>query len=545
MNWFETITMHSPALIVAVPLLTGFLLPLVSRINDTVRNLFAIIMLSITGFLIAILGYDVLTNGIRTYVFGGGNTVVNLPSGLMFHVRIIFEVDVMNVFMIFITIILAIIGIIYSFSFMKKEDGLDKYYTIVFLLITSTLGMELTGDLFNFFVFLEISCITSCALIAFWVHKGESLEAAFKYIVVSSIGALFFLFALGLLYAQYNALNMATIANSIQFSIIDQAALVLMIAALAMKAGLVPMHMWLPDSYGEAPPSITFILIAATQASLYGAFRVIFTLYGNVFNSINLASLNLVLTTNTMGWIIIALAIITILVGVFMALIQTDFKRLIAFAAVAEIGYIFLGIGVRLASKYVQYTGGNATAVAFTEYSSIALNGSIFHIINDCLDIGLLFLVAGAIYYATKETSLDKMGGLARNMKYTTIFFIIGLLAVSGMPPLNGFASKLMLYESTFQLNPIIAIIAVLASIMLLAVFVKVFYSAFMGPEQPKFKEVKEVPRGMLVAMGAIVVIIIIFGLFPNLVINNLVQPAANALTNYTTYISKVIPGVI
>jgi len=113
------------------------------------------------------------------------------------------------------------------------------------------------------------------------------------------------------------------------------------------------------------------------------------------------------------------------------------------------------------------------------------------------------------------------------------------------MPPFNGFASKLMLYESTYQLNPIITIIAVLASILLLAVFVKVFYSAFMGPEQPKFKEVKEVPKVMLIAMGAVVVIIIIFGIFPNLVINNIIQPAANALTNYTTYISKVIPGVI
>ena len=409
MNWFEILTMHSPALIVAVPLLTGFLTPLVSRINDTVRNIFVLIMLSVTGILISILGYDVLTNGIRTYVFGGGNTVVTLPSGLMFHVRIIFEVDSMNVFMAIITIILAIIGIVYSLSFMKKEDGLDKYYTIVLILVASTLGMELTGDLFNFFVFLEISCITSCALIAFWVHRGEALEAAFKYIVISSIAALLFLFALGLLYAQYNALNMATIANAVQFSTIDQAALVLIIAALAMKAGLVPMHMWLPDSYGEAPPSVTFILIAATQAGLYGAFRTIFTLYGNVFNSVNLASFNLVITANTIGWILVALAIITILIGLFMALVQTDFKRLIAFAAVAEIGYIFLGIGVRLASKYVQYSDGNATAIGFSEYSSIALNGSIFHIINDCLDIGLLFLIAGAIYYATKETSLDKM----------------------------------------------------------------------------------------------------------------------------------------
>jgi len=137
------------------------------------------------------------------------------------------------------------------------------------------------------------------------------------------------------------------------------------------------------------------------------------------------------------------------------------------------------------------------------------------------------------------------MGGLARNMKYTAVFFIIGLLAVSGMPPFNGFASKLLIYESTYQLNPILAIIAILASILLLAVFVKVFYSVFMGVELPKFKDVKEVPRSMLVAMGIIVTIIIIFGLFPNLVINNIVQPAADALVNHSIYISKVLPGGI
>ena len=164
MNWFELLTLHSPALIVAVPLLAAFLTPLVSRINDTVRNLFVLIMLSITGLLVAILGYDVFTNGIRIYVFGGG---APLPSGMTIPVRIMFEVDAMNIFMIIITIVLAFISIIYSWSYLKNQDGLDKYYTIVLLLVTSILGMELTGDLFNFFVFLEISCITSCALIAF------------------------------------------------------------------------------------------------------------------------------------------------------------------------------------------------------------------------------------------------------------------------------------------------------------------------------------------------------------------------------------------
>ena len=516
MNFLE----FTPPLIVAIPLFGAFLTPIISKINEKVRNIFAILILLITACLVFLLTQDVFTNGPRTYIFGDSNLAIPV-------VRILFEVDGMSMFMAIISITLALLGVIYSWSYMKENDGLDKYYTLVLLLVASMLGMEFTGDLFNFFVFLEISCITSCALIAFYVNKGESLEAAFKYIVISAIGALFVLFAVGLFYAQYNALNMATIASVLTFGFLDKIALVLLIAALGMKAGLAPMHMWLPDSYGEAPASVTFILVAATQASLYGVLRILFTVYGNAFT--NIAS---VFSSAIIHWFIIGLALITILIGVIMALIQTDFKRLIAFAAVAEIGYIFLGIGVGLTSLGVGY-------------GKTALEGGVFHIMNDAFDIGLLFLVAGAVYYATKETSLNKMGGLARNMKYTAIFFIVGLLAVSGLPPFNGFVSKLLIYESTFQLNPIIAIIAILASILLLAIFVKVFYSVFMGPELPNLKNVKEVPKSMLVAMGAIVVIIIIFGLFPNLIINNIVQPATNALINSSSYISKVLSVVV
>jgi len=511
---------YTPALIVAIPLFGAFLTPIISKVNEKIRNIFVIIILLITAGLVFLLTQDVFANGPRTYIFGDANLTIPV-------VRILFEVDGISMFMAIISITLALLGAIYSWSFMKENDGLDKYYTLVLLLVTSMLGMELTGDMFNFFVFLEISCITSCALIAFYINKGESLEAAFKYIVISAIGALFVLFAVGLFYAQYNALNMATIASVLQFGFLDKIALVLLIVALGMKAGLAPMHMWLPDSYGEAPVSVTFILVAATQASLYGVLRILFTVYGNAFT--NIAS---VISSAIIHWFIIGLALATILIGVIMALIQTDFKRLIAFAAVAEIGYIFLGIGVGLTSLGVGY-------------GKTALEGGVFHIMNDAFDIGLLFLIAGAVYYATKETSLNKIGGLARNMKYTAVFFIVGLFAVSGLPPFNGFVSKLLIYESTYQLNPIIAIIAILASILLLAVFVKVFYSVFMGPELPNLKDVKEVPKSMLVAMGAIVVIIIIFGLFPNLIINNVVQPATNALVNSSSYISKVISVVM
>jgi multicomponent Na+:H+ antiporter subunit D len=509
------------ALVVAIPLLGAFLTPLFSRINDKIRNIFVILVLALNAGLVFLLASEILTKGIKTYVFGAKDLTFPI-------VRILFEVDAMSIFMAIISSILVLVAVIYSWAFMKENTGLDRYYTLILLLTAGMLGMVLTGDMFNFFVFLEITSIASCALIAFWTNKGESVEAGFKYIVISSMGALFVLFAVALLYGQYNALNIAYLSSLIQYTFLDKIALVLLIVALAMKAGIVPMHMWLPDSYGSAPSSVSVILVSATLASLYGVLRVIFTLYGNALSTL----VRFDIAVNVIiGWFIVALAVISIIIGVTMALIQSDFKRLIAYGAVAEIGYMFLGIGAGIVALG-------------TAYGKIALNGGIFHIMNDALDVGLLFLVAGSIYYATRETSLDKLCGLARNMKYTTVFFVIGLLAIAGMPPLNGFASKLLIYESTFQINPILAIVAILCSILLLAVFVKVFFSAFMGPKLPKYEDVKEVPKSMLISMGIIAGIIVFIGLFPDVILSNIVEPASNALIGYSEYVSQVMGGL-
>ncbi|MFO8077336.1 MAG: proton-conducting transporter membrane subunit, partial [Thermoplasmatota archaeon] len=235
----------------------------------------------------------------------------------------------------------------------------------------------------------------------------------------------------------------------------------------------------------------------------------------------------------------VILGLITILVGVIMALIQTDLKRLIGYGAVAELGYMFLGVGTGLT-----IIGNPDLTLSTAPFALQAIKGGIFHIFNDALDVGLLFMVAGAIYYATKETDLNKLGGLARNMKYTTVFFIIGLLAISGIPPMNGFVSKLLIYESTYQLNPILSIIAILSSIMLLAVFVKVFQAAFLGPKLPQYENVKEVPVSMLLAMGIIAAIILVFGLFPDVIITTIVEPAANALVDPSGYLSWLTGGV-
>ena len=530
----DNLLYHSPALIVAIPLLGAFLTPLISKIGGKARNAFAIFIVGLTSFMVFLLANDILSNGtVRRYVFGGEDALVKGDT-VNYIVRIVFEVDGMNAFMAIIAAILAIAGVIYAWSFMKKHTGLDKFYTLILLMIAGIFGMILTGDMFNFFVFIEITSIASCALIAFYTNKGKAVDAGFKYIVVSSIGALFILFAIAILYSQYNSLNMAYLATNIGYTGLDKIALGILLAGLAMKAGIVPMHMWLPDAYGRAPSCVSLLLVGATQASLYGALRMTFTVYGQhlptVIKKVSIGNLDFDITLNwILGVIIVSLALLTMLVGILMALKENDFKRMIAFAAVGEIGFMILAIGASLLAM------GKG-------YDVIALKGGLFHIINDALDVGLLFLVAGAVYYATNETSLNKIGGLARNMKYTTIFFVIGLLAVSGMPPMNGFASKLIIYQSTYLVNPFLGIIAILCSILLLAVFVKVFHSVFLGPKISKLKDVKEVPRSMLLAMGFIAAIIIIFGLFPNMVIDNIIEPAKNAIINYGSYIGGVLP---
>lgn len=516
---------HIPVLIIAIPLLAAFLVPLISRINKKSAGILTALALSVSLILTIALAVKVLTIGPQVYVFGAASPSLTLPSGLKFPIRIMFQIDAMSIFMGLITAVISFVGAIYSLTFMGQHSGLDKYYSLLLLLTVGIFGIEFTGDMFNFFVFLEIASIAAVALISFrGVNLGEPAEAGFKYMVVSSIAALVVLFTVGIFYGQYDLLNFAALASVIKNSQLNTIALGLLIPVLAMKAGAVPMHMWTPDAYAEAPAPITIILVAASQASLYVLFRVIFSLY------------NITLNTLSVGWIIIIFGVLSMFIGVTMAIIQRDIKRLIAYNAISQTGYMLLGIGVGLAVL--------ANPIALSKYGITAMEGGIFHMINGAMYEGLLFLTAGALFFRTGTRDLDKMGGLAHSMKYTTIFFIIGAAAISGLPPFNGFASKLLIYESVYKFNPLLSIIAMVVSILTLASFVKVFHSAFLGPKLPQFKEVKEVPRSMVWAMVVLACITIFFGLFPDLIVKNLVHPAVMSLIEQFKYTGTVLGGM-
>ncbi len=515
-------TQHTPALVVGIPLLFAFALPLLGKIHEKIRNGLAIIGMLLTSATGLYLAYQVFATGAMAYVFGAAAPDLTIPpdSGGI-PIRIIFSIDAFSAFMIVIISIVGLMSTLYSLATEKLRSGQADFFALLLLLVAGVIGMVSTGDLFNLFVFLEISSLAGAALVAYRIDKGLAVEAGLKYALISTVAGLFFLLGVAILYGQYGTLNMAVIAQNIRLSRLDIIALVLIIVPMAMKCGAVPMHMWTPDAYSRAPAAITAFLVVSSQAGMYVLFRMFFTMF------------NLNLNTVTFGWVVIILGVLSMFIGVTMAIPQKDVKRLMAYHAVSQSGYMLLGVGVGLA------TLGNKELL--DACGRTAMIGGIFHIMNHALYKGLLFLTAGAVIYTTGKRYLNDLGGLGHTMKYTMIFFIIGALAIAGIPPFNGFASKFMLYESVFLFNPFIAIIAIVVSILTLASFMKVFHSMFMGPKLPQFSEAKEVPASMLTAMGVLALLVVAGGIFPDIIVRNIVEPAVNALLEQSQYIGLVM----
>ncbi len=521
----DSLVIHSSALIVWLSLAAAFLIPLISigPAGGKVRSIFTLGIFSFITFLVAALAKDVHTNGIHVYTFGARGPDLAIPEGYIVPVRIIFQVDGMSVFMGLTVTTVAFASLIYSLHFMKGQTGLARFYSLMMLLYAGMMGLVFTGDMFNLFVFLEIASIAGAGLAAYRTNMADAVEGGFKYIVISAISALLVLFAVAILYGQYNALSLAALAHNIQGNRLDMIALGLLAIALVMKLAGVPLHMWAPDTYTVAPAGTTPMILAASYTSMYALYRVTFTLYGGHID------------TTAIGWVVIIVGVLSMFVGVMMAVHQTDIKRMMAYHAISQGGYMLLGVGVGLAVL--------SDPVALASYGRDAMNGGIFHIINHVFYKALLFMTAEAIFFRVGTRDTNKLGGLARNMKWTALFYVIGALAISGIPPLNGFASKLLIYQTVMRFNPVLSVIAMFVSLVTLASFTKVFYSTFTGPPMPAYQGIKEVPKSMMIGMTILAVCIVFFGLFPGVIVDNIVAPATNALIDQASYVSAVMGG--
>jgi len=310
-----SIAEHAVAMLVALPLLFAFLIPLAEKLSRKLRLLISSFGVFLIAATILYVAFNVFSTGPAVYTIGV-KPAITMPSGLAIPVRIIFEVDAFSAFMLLIVGLAMVVTFIYSLKFI--EDAKAKYYSMFFLMVAGMLGLLSTGDLFNLFVFVEVLSLSSAGLVAFRHTDPKAIEAAYKYLIVSALASLMLLFAIGLLYGNYGLLNIAAIARVLRFSFVDIVAIALLVSAFAMKAGAVPMHLWVPDAYGRSPAPITAILVVASQTCLYALFRISFSLFG-AFAMIQLVGLT-----------IVVLGVLSMFVGVTMALIQKDIKRLMA-----------------------------------------------------------------------------------------------------------------------------------------------------------------------------------------------------------------------
>jgi multicomponent Na+:H+ antiporter subunit D len=515
---------HLPAILLALPLGGAFFAPIACLLGTRLRNFYYMTVSLFTLICAVLIFFETTAGKILVYVMGEEYAALTLPSGMAFPVRIILEMDAFSGLMIHCVAIASFAGTLFSIKYMERFSGLKQFISLYFLLTVGALGMCATGDLFNFFIFLEVSLVASYGLIAFWRDKPESIEAGFKYMLLSQVAALLLLVAVGTLYGKYNAVSIAALASTMHIGVLENMVFATFIAVLALKCGTFPMHSWMPDTYSEAPSGVTCLLVTVSLASFYGLMRVCFTLYGETPASV------------TTAWILIALGCASMLFGVMMAIIQHDVKRLVGFHAVSQVGYILMAMGVGLLVL--------SDAVSMAEYGYTAMKGGIFHVFNYSMFGGLLFLTAGALYYATGTRDLNKMGGLARSMPWTTAMFIIGAAAISGLPPFSGFASKWLIYESSFAVHPILPVVALVTSILTLASFARVFQSAFLGASKISLAPVREAPLGMLCGMGLLSILILFVSLFPNLFINRVADPSARGLLDQVGYINAVLGGV-
>lgn len=504
---------HFPAMAVMGLFLGAFLVEIFGSKNKTVRNILAVGAAAIAFAEIVALIKPVMLDGkVISYWMGNWEPVNGYAIGIGY------EIDQLNLFFALLVVSTFLFSGIYSLKYMERDHHLGHYYTLYLMLSGSVLGLVLTGDIFNMFVMIEIMTFACVALAAFRSQQKGALEASFKYLVIGSMGSSFTLFGITLLYAQCHTLNMAQLSSilSTTHTPTTTLALGMLVAGFGVKAYLVPFHTPAADSYTVAPASVSMMFSGmVNKAGVYGMIRLLYI----IFRSMDSTAVQTLLTI---------IGAVTMFVGVTMALSQHDFKRLLAFHSISQIGYVITAAGLGTA---------------------LGLTGGLFHAMNHTLFKGLLFLCAGAVFYATGSTNLDELGGLSKRMPKTTICFLVGAFSIAGLPPFNGFASKWMIYQATYEKAvttghigyALVTVVALVVSVMTLASFIKVTQAVFFGQTPLTCRKAKEVPFAMRLPMWIMSVLCLLTGVCYEQVDKYLLTPAVKAAFGVTNYIDKMM----
>ncbi len=468
---------HLPILQILVPLVAAPVCVLLRRRRPTLA--FSIAVSWATFALSVWLLANVLEGGAITYALGGWAA----PWGIEY------RVDALSGFVLLF--VSGVGAIVLSFAPRSLAQEIPKRRQYLFcaaylLCETGLLGITITGDLFNLFVFLEISALSSYTLIALGGRR-RALTASFQYLIMGTIGATFILIGVGLMYQMTGTLNMLDMAARLPLEGGLRTALVafgFLTVGISLKMALFPLHLWLPNAYAYAPSVVTaFLAATATKVSVYILLRFTFTVFGASF-SFELMPLDAML---------LPLALIGIFVASIVAIFQSDIKRMLAYSSVAQIGYMVLGIS----------------------FASVAgLTGGIVHMFNHALMKGGLFLAMGCIAFRLGSVEIDDMRGIGRRMPLTMAAWVVGGLGLIGVPLTVGFISKWYLIQAALERDWwIVAALVLVSSLLALAYVWRVVETAYFKAPFEERTDVREAPLSMLVPTWILIGATLVFGL--------------------------------
>lgn len=458
---------------VAAPLIAAFVLPVLGRglrpLATFVANLVTLSLLALAAMCLG-----------QTRVYDVGGWSIPLGINLV--------LDGLSSLMLLAVAVVSSAAMLFSIRYMEQYTAKAKYLSLFLLMVAGMNGVVLSGDIFNLYVFLEIASIASYALVGFGCEH-EELEASFKYMVLGSIASAFILFGIAMVYGNTGSLNMAYIAQAIGQIGMNPGlafALSLFIVGFGLKAALVPFHAWLPDAHPSAPAPISAMLsgVLIKALGVYALSRLIFNVFG---------------VSVAVSWVLITLGVLSMVIGVFLAVGQWDFKRLLAYHSISQMGYVVLGLGI---GALILARQGNPL------WASLAILGGLFHLVNHAVFKSLLFLTSGSVEMATGTRQLKHMGGLIDRMPFTRAAATVASASIAGVPPFNGFWSKLILVIAAVQARLfVLAAVTVLVSLVTLLSFLKVQRYVFLGELPDDLRETRENRGSMLLAMGALAVL--------------------------------------
>jgi NADH-quinone oxidoreductase subunit M len=390
--------------------------------------------------------------------------------------------------------IISTLSCFYSIKHMENERGQAGYYANLLLFMAGMIGVVLSANLLQFYLFWELMLIPSYLLMAFWGTSKRRLAIGFKYFIFTHIGAVCMLLGILSIYAFTGTFDLYPMLSStnIPQSMIPVVFILLMIG-FCVKMAMFPVHTWLPDAHSEAPTPISAMLSGVMiKCGAYGIVRILLYTFSQTIID---ASDSLAI-----------LGIITMIYGGLMALAQTDIKRLLAYSSVSQMGYIFFGLSVG---------------------SEIGITGGLFHVINHAICKALLFMCAGVIIHQTGTRDLTKLGGLAGKMPITCVASLIGALSLAGTPPLNGFWSEWLIFEGGVAAEKfVLTLIAVLSTVITAGYYLWFIWRVFFGPVPKKLRTVKEGSRLLLVPIIILAATAVALGIWSDPVLQFLTSAA-------------------